>query len=285
MSFVGGIDWSVVIPALRAWVVGGSGLPLEKVVLGEQDAPRPTAPAIIMRISNDTQAGRPWVDFASRPLTFADKSVTVVDVAANTLAIAAHGLTSGDGPVRVASTGTVPGGLAVSTDYWVIAPDADHVQLATTFVRAGGVPGSGLAQSPIDLTSSGAGTITLLATAATLRGGQEMTAFARGLVKVTLELRCHAPTVPGNAMAVALLNAIRGRCQLPSQRAILDAANIGLIEAERVRAIQGVRDALLFEPRAYLDVHLYLASEDSEAAPGVGSVQVTNPVSALTTIP
>ena len=43
---------------------------------------------------------------------------------------------TGDGPVRLETTGVAPGGLAVATDYWLIVVDANTVQLAATFLDA-----------------------------------------------------------------------------------------------------------------------------------------------------
>ena len=289
MSAFGGIDWlsdaETILPALRAWVIGGSGLTDDKVVCGEQDGPRPPAPAIVMRISNAAAAGRPWTDFVPNPLAFSPLTITSVDPATDHLVVATgHGLATGDGPIRIASTGALPGGLAPATDYWVIADDALNFRLAASFSGTGGRAPNTNPKTPIDLTTAGTGTITVSSTDATVRAGASMLAFSRGLIRVTLELRCHAPPVPGNGMAVALLNAVRGRCALPSQKKVLRDANIGLIEAERVRAIQGVRDAVLFEPRAYLDVHFYLASEDSEFADRIDTVLVTDNGNRVNTI-
>jgi hypothetical protein len=45
----------------------------------------------------------------------------------------AHGLITGDGPVRVVNAGgALPTGLAADTDYWIIKIDADTFYLATS---------------------------------------------------------------------------------------------------------------------------------------------------------
>lgn len=77
-----------------------------------------------------------------------------VDTATDAITITAHGFVTGDGPYQVSSTGTLPGGLAVSTDYFAIVVDADIFQLASNRTNA-------LAGTAIDITSQGTGTHTI----------------------------------------------------------------------------------------------------------------------------
>lgn len=285
MSYTGA-DWVAIQAAMQQWVMNGSGLTDQQVVWGQQDAPRPPSPAITMRLSNIAEQGRMWLDTSANPLTFTDLTVTSVDTTANTFAIAAHGLLTGDGPVQLTTTGALPtasgGNLVADTDYWVIAPDADHLQLARTYADTGGGQGAGNTATPIDLTGTGSGTIHVVATADTLRAGQEIEAVSRGLVTVTLELRCHSDSATGLNMAVALLERVRGRRYLPSQQAILDGVNVGLTHVERVRAILGIRDALLFEPRAYLDIQFCVAIEESENETIIETAEITDLITGQT---
>jgi hypothetical protein len=78
---------------------------------------------------------------------------TDVDTAADTIHAASHGLTAGQ-LVHVSSTGSLAGGLSANTDYYVIASDADHIKLATSFANA-------QAGTAIDITSKGTGTLTI----------------------------------------------------------------------------------------------------------------------------
>jgi len=73
---------------------------------------------------------------------------------ADTLTILDHGLNTGDGPFILSSTGTLPGGLALGTDYWVIIVDADTLRLATHL-------GYALVNTFVDITDAGTGTHTL----------------------------------------------------------------------------------------------------------------------------
>jgi len=58
-----------------------------------------------------------------------------VDVSADTVTIATHGLPTGM-KGQLTTTGTLPAGLSLSTDYFVIAVDENTIQLATTLANA-----------------------------------------------------------------------------------------------------------------------------------------------------
>lgn len=270
MAFPGGIDWTSVEAAIHAWVVFCTGLPATSVVWAPQDkplgSPRPAAPAVVLHWSSENDVGEFWVDTENDALTFDDKTVTAVSAVADTLTIAGHGLENADGPVRVASTGTLPGGLAADTDYWVIRVDANTIKLAATFVATGGEQPLGAAnpKTPVDITSAGSGTITVSDTAETVSAGAEVTHLARGMVEAVCTMECHATSGVDLDAAVAILRRLRGRQTLPSAQEILSDANVGLTSVERARAVRGRLDALLFEPRALMDVRFLLASEDSE---------------------
>jgi hypothetical protein len=77
-----------------------------------------------------------------------------VDVSLETIAFAAHGLSTGDGPFQVSNGGALPTGLSASTDYWVIAATAGRLKFATSRVNA-------LDGTAINLTAIGSGTTTL----------------------------------------------------------------------------------------------------------------------------
>lgn len=79
-----------------------------------------------------------------------------VDLSLETITVVAHGLISGDGPVRVATDDALPTGLSADTDYWAIRITDDRLALATTKALA-------LTPTPINLTAIGSGTTTLKA--------------------------------------------------------------------------------------------------------------------------
>jgi hypothetical protein len=87
-----------------------------------------------------------WVDGVKST----SSNASAVDLDEDTLTIADHGLVAGE-RVQVATTNTLPTGLAVDTDYFVIVVDDDTIQLASSAENA-------LAGTEIDLTGAPAGT-------------------------------------------------------------------------------------------------------------------------------
>lgn len=79
----------------------------------------------------------------SYALSFLAAAVNTTD---NEISIQGHGLAD-DEKIQLATSGTLPGGLALATDYYIIVKDEDTVQLAAA---QGG--------APIDLTTQGSGT-------------------------------------------------------------------------------------------------------------------------------
>lgn len=84
-----------------------------------------------------------------------------LDLDTDTIYLAAHAFKLGQ-VVRATTSGTLPTGIAVTTDYYVIVVDADHIQLATSLANA-------IAGTEIDFTALGDGTQTL--TPEALSGG------------------------------------------------------------------------------------------------------------------
>jgi hypothetical protein len=79
---------------------------------------------------------------------------TGLDIIGGEFVSVAHGLDTGAGPYYIASTVTIPGGFVALTPYWFISLTDDRFQLAESDADA-------LAGVPINITSAGAGTITL----------------------------------------------------------------------------------------------------------------------------
>ncbi|KKL14069.1 hypothetical protein LCGC14_2519480, partial [marine sediment metagenome] len=64
-------------------------------------------------------------------------ATTDVDDTTEQITSTAHGYTKGTGPVQLTLTsGALPGGLALLTDYWVIKIDANDYQVATSRANA-----------------------------------------------------------------------------------------------------------------------------------------------------
>lgn len=102
------------------------------------------------------------ITIGGQSLNFTDFTYTG-DSTTDQLTRTAHGLETGDGPVRTSNSGgALPAGLAAATDYYVVKVDADHFRLAMTRTNA-------ITGVVVDITSNGTGTQTLLRQAGTTR--------------------------------------------------------------------------------------------------------------------
>lgn len=87
----------------------------------------------------------------SSVLQFSDAAVSVAN---NTITYTSHGLSTGE-IIQLSTTGTLPEGLSVDTDYYVIRSDADTIKLATSSANA-------TAGTAVDITAAaGGGTHTI----------------------------------------------------------------------------------------------------------------------------
>lgn len=80
--------------------------------------------------------------------------ISAVDDADDDATITAHPFVTGWGPVRLTTTDTLPAGLSLATDYWIIVDDANTIRFATSKANA-------LADTDVDLTDTGTGTHTV----------------------------------------------------------------------------------------------------------------------------
>ena len=65
-----------------------------------------------------------------------DLTMTSFSDSTNLWACTAHGMSTGDGPYRLSTSGVLPTGFAVDTNYWVIASDANDFKLASSKANA-----------------------------------------------------------------------------------------------------------------------------------------------------
>jgi hypothetical protein len=93
-------------------------------------------------------------------LVYSDDTFTAAasDICTNV----AHALLTGDGPFQLTSSGTLPAGLALATNYWIIKLTDDTFSFASTLANA-------LAGTAVDITDAGTGTHTISDTASTAR--------------------------------------------------------------------------------------------------------------------
>lgn len=114
-----------------------------------------------------------WTVSTPSNKTFADTDVTV---GTDLVAVAAHGFTTGV-KVTLTSSGTLPAGLALATDYFIISVTSGTIKFASSYANA-------IAGTAVDITAAaGGGTHTI-----------NVTALAGGAVK--LQFTLDDPTDP-----------------------------------------------------------------------------------------
>ena len=265
MTVLSGFDIVAAQAAIAQWVLTGSGLAVGQVSWEGQNAQRPAEPAISMRLKGLDTVGQGWVNVEINPLVITP--LVVASVSSGDIVFAApHGLALGDGPFQFPAT--PPAGLAAQTNYWAIPVSPTHLRLATTFLRA-------RAASAVSVTGAGSGTATLTSTADSRRAGAEVLQIARGVQTLVLTLECYTKVGVGMGMAYAYLQRIAARRNLPSMRAILADANIAVLTVQPVRAIHGLVNAAIFEPRARVDVNLSSVTEEIETGTIIERADVT----------
>lgn len=83
-----------------------------------------------------------------------DQTFTAVDTGADNATVTGHGFTTGEGPFKLTTTGTLPTGLSTGTNYWAINDGTNSLGFATSRANA-------LADTRVDITGSGSGTHTI----------------------------------------------------------------------------------------------------------------------------
>lgn len=76
-----------------------------------------------------------------------------VNTMTSSVAVASHGYTTGYGPIRLTTAGTLPAGLDPDTNYWLIALNSGSLQFATS-------PADAAAGTEVTITDDGTGTFT-----------------------------------------------------------------------------------------------------------------------------
>lgn len=243
---------------LHGWVVAATGLATDRVRWAKQGqaVPRPAAGGAWVSLNEvGREAGGPdWTERASYPLTFADMAVAAVSAGADTLTITAHGRATGDGPVRLETTGVAPSGLAIATDYWLIVVDANTVKLAATFLDA-------IDLTAVPIADAGTGTHTIVDTADTVRAGAELVATTTGTRTATISIQCFAGDATGTATPSAYLDKLRAALALEGVRANLKAEGLAVASVGPTRDLSvALNGGATFEPRAVLEARVHLAA-------------------------
>lgn len=135
------------------------------VPVGWNSARNGIVPRMLLRIWSDDAAveltGAELFAGVLQDGTLADDDVDTVDFANNELDITGHAYQTGDGPVQLTTSGTLPAGLALATDYYIRSIGSGTIKLYTT--RADAIAGT----NAVAFTDAGSGTHTISDTAET----------------------------------------------------------------------------------------------------------------------
>ena len=104
--------------------------------------------------------------------------------------------------------------------------------------------------------------------------GANITQLARGMREVTLSIQCFAGDAVGTASPMGVLSQLIARSRLPSVRALLADASIGLAELGPVTSRGGLINTSKLEPRAVMTVRLFCGSEVSESGASVEHIDI-----------
>ena len=252
--------------AMVAWVTAATGIAAARVRWHGQGKilPRPAGAGAWVDLHElaSVAGGPDWSRLSANPLAFADLLIAAVNAGANTLTVTAHGRATGDGPVQLETTGTAPGGAATLTDYWLIVVDANTVQLAATFLNA-------MDLVPLDLTSAGTGSHSLVSTDDTRAQGAEAIARTCGTRTATVRVMVFGGTATGDTKPRAYLDRMRAAAALPGLRAAMVAQGVAIASCGGVTDVSASIATVDFEPRAVMDAQLNLSAPELTETMGV----------------
>lgn len=280
------VDLTPIELALQAWAVAASGLPDSLVIWSGYGQRRPQLPAapdnqwISLLLSQNEGENWPWVDEVDNPLTFTAFAFTAsATTPPGLLTAVAHGRLIGDGPVQLTTADTLPAGLELATDYWVITVGVDTFRLAASFEDA-------MADTPIPVavTDAGTGPHTLSATDDTLRAGEEQTTIVSDYVSGTLSIQCYGGPPTGNRSARNILRTVVSYAHLPSQKLLFEDAGVYVEPSGRVNDIGSLINSQRWEPRAHVDVSVSYVAEVSETNTIITRVTGTIEVDSLVAV-
>lgn len=259
--------------AIHSAIVSGTGLAADRVKWSDQGGARPASPAawVSLRDLGEAPIGHDTARYVRNPFTFTAKAITlVVPGAPGTVTVPAHGLSSGDGPVRLTTTGTLPGGTAADVDYWAIRVTADTLRLAPSFLAAID------ASAPIAIIDTGVGAHAIVSTTQTLKAGAEAKAVVEGVRQRTISVQCFGGDAIGDGSPMGILRRLRAALALPTIRDALHAGGVGLLRANDARNVSLAVSPSVFEPRAVMELVFVVRAPDPNVTETIIETVTTN---------
>lgn len=112
--------------------------------------------------------------------------------------------------------------------------------------------------------------------------GEEIRHKVRGKRVATLSVQCFGGDATGTSAPDELLEGMRSSARLPSVAASLVAVGLGVGEMGPVQRAGAVRQETVFEPRATMDVMLFVGAEVEELGTYISNAEVENQISGET---
>lgn len=107
--------------------------------------------------------------------------------------------------------------------------------------------------------------------------GEEVIHRVRGPRELFVRLTCFAAVAVGATMPLAILNTVKTRRRLPSVKSLLQTAGCGVARFSTAVAVPGIIGTK-FEPRATMDVAIFLMEELTELGTLIETLEITNEI-------
>ena len=108
------------------------------------------------------------------------------------------------------------------------------------------------------------------------------TALSRGVRECTLRLQCFGASPVGDQSPRAILELVQTRGNLDSLHSGLMAAGIGMSRFEPMIVLGAELNQVVFEPRAIINAHFFLAAEETETSNYIETVEITDEIDGRT---
>ena len=261
-------DWAAIEAGIWDMVKATTELPDDHIIWTHEMGPRPPEnPYITLLVTSSMPVGRGWAKWKRNTTTITSRTFTADAGTELLTAVAAHTLNTGDGPIRLTTTGTLPAPLAPATDYWPIRVSATGLRLADTLARAN-------LGTALNLTDAGTGTHTLVHAPLFTRLNEGVITKARGGFYAALSIQCFADVMAGPGGAMHILGNIVMGHKLHTWA--MHAAGIGTGGFGAILPVGNNRKGSAIEPRATVEFLFHHKAEAIRLEPGFDRVEVEN---------
>ncbi len=273
------ISWLEAQKKISQWLAAGCALDNTAIAWAGQGGPRPKLDDgtphdvwVSVNLIATNSVGTDEENITESPLVLVDQVIVEVVPADDTLEVTAHLFTSGDGPVLLETTDTLPAGTDDATEYWVVVIDEDTVKLAASRADA-------VAETPsvfVDITDEGIGTHKIVTIDGTRRPLEDVQRTLSGHRVGTLSVQCFSTNAVGALRAQGVLERLRASRLLWSQQELLRGVGVAAASMSSATLVGGsASSAAKLEPRAVVTVSLNYVDGVTELLTYIESVEGT----------